>query len=138
MPIPQRVSGDACLLSRRWLLDPTLVSMLQNLDRWADGQFAAHGIRWPGIFIISGHRSRARQTEVNPDAPASLHTRCPSLAADLRVGNVQASVVGDSVWDWLGARWALMGGRWGGRFSRRDENHFDLGVGTPPTPQTFT
>jgi len=109
--------------------------MLQNLDRWAGEQFAGKGFRWPGIWIISGQRDAESQARINPDAPASLHLRCPSLAADLRVGNVPASLVGDSVWDWLGARWAMMGGRWGGRFSRRDENHFDLGVGFPPTPQ---
>ena len=134
MPLPERVSRDACVLQRRWLLDPTLVSMLQALDGWASEQASRVGVRWPGIFIISGHRSTASQARENPDAPASLHTRCPSLAADLRVGNVPASLSGGPVWDWLGARWQMMGGRWGGRFSVRDENHFDLGVGIPPTP----
>ena len=112
--------------------------MLKSLDEWArrefDKAFATFGVRWPGIFIISGHRSAQGQASINPDAPASLHTRCPSLAADLRVGNVPASISADALWDWLGARWAMMGGRWGGRFSTRDENHFDLGVGFPTTP----
>jgi len=132
---PERVDRDACLLQRRWLLDSTLVQMLQALDRWGDQQVTRAGFRWPGLFIISGHRTGEMQAEVGPDSPASLHTRCPSLAVDLRVGNVQASVTGDAIWDWLGARWALMGGRWGGRFSKRDENHFDLGVEIPPTPE---
>jgi len=101
--------------------------MLQGLDRWAVGEFARLGLRWPGLFIISGNRSQTLQTQINPDAPDSLHLRCPSLAADLRVGNVPASVVGESVWNWLGARWMLVGGRWGGSFSIKDENHFDLG-----------
>jgi len=134
MALPMSVKSDACLLSRRFLLAPTLVSMVQDLDRWADGKAAGKGIRWPGLYIISGHRTEAMQAEVNPDAPASLHRRCPSLAVDLRVGTVPATLVGDSVWDWLGARWQMMGGRWGGRFSVRDANHFDLGVGFPPTP----
>lgn len=115
------------MLARRWILATHLVSMLQDLDRWADSRFTGVGLRWPGLTIISGYRSREEQVALNPDAPHSLHTRCPSLAVDLRVGTVEASVVGDSVWNWLGARWQLMGGRWGGRFSVRDENHFDLG-----------
>jgi len=126
------------LLARRWILDPTLVSMLQALDEWArrnfDAGFAGLGIRWPGLYIISGWRSEQSQAHENPDAPNSLHLRCPSLAVDLRVANISASLTTDAIWDWLGARWALMGGRWGGRFSRRDENHFDLGVGFPETP----
>ncbi len=134
MPLPDRVDRDACVLQRRWILDPHLVQMLQDLDRWADEQIARTGLRWPGLYIISGHRTLQSQADTNPDAPNSLHIRCPSLAADLRVGDVPASLVGDSVWDWLGARWMLVGGRWGGRFSVRDENHFDLGVGIPPTP----
>lgn len=135
MSRPTRVSVDACVLQRRYLLDPHLLRMVKALDRWAEDQFARKGIRWPGLVIISGWRSREFQAHLNPDAPNSLHTRCPSLAVDLRVGHVAASIVGDFVWDWLGARWAMMGGRWGGRFSRRDENHFDLGVGHPATPE---
>lgn len=115
------------MLARRWLLAPHLVSMLQDLDRWAHSRFARVGLHWPGLTILSGHRTREEQAEVNPDVPDSLHRRCPALAVDLRVGAVPASEVGGSVWDWLGAQWELMGGRWGGRFSVRDENHFDLG-----------
>lgn len=137
MPLPMRVSSDACVLSRRWVLDPHLVSLLQDLDRWADEQIARTGLRWPGLFIISGHRTEAVQAALNPDAPASLHRRCPSLAVDLRVGDV-AGVSADAVWELLGGRWKMMGGRWGGDFSpgkdvtgvnRREQNHFDLGVG---------
>ena len=115
----------------QWKLDPTLLGMLQALDAHAAGAFREASVRWPGIYIISGHRQSGTRLAGTLN---SLHERCPSLAADLRVGTVPSSLVGDSVWNWLGARWALMGGRWGGRFGVRDENHFDLGVGFPPTP----
>ena len=64
-------------------------------------------------------------------------TRCPSLAVDLSVGGVP-NLPHDSAFEWLGARWKMMGGRWGGDFSpgkdiygvnRAEQNHFDLGVG---------
>ena len=135
--LPSKVGTDACSLARRWVLDPHLAEMLVSLEAWAHEQFAGYGLRWPGIQLISGHRSQVRQAQVNPDAPTSLHTRCPALAADLRVGGVP-SLPGGAVWEWLGARWKMMGGRWGGDFSpgkdidgvnRREQNHFDLGVG---------
>jgi len=114
--------------------------MLVSLEAWADQQLAGKGFRWPGIRIISGQRSENLQAALNPSAPNSLHLRCPSLAADLQVGGVDLSAFSgpDMMWDWLGARWKQMGGRWGGDFSpgkgidgvnRREQNHFDLGVG---------
>jgi len=110
--------------------------MLQNLDRWADREIARTGLRWPGIFIVSGHRDRESQAEINPDAPSSLHTRCPSLAVDLRVGEIAGWPGVNAIWELLGGRWKLMGGRWGGDFTagqpgvnREEQNHFDLGVG---------
>jgi len=118
-------------------LDSHLAEMVVSLEGWAHEQFARTGLRWPGITIISGGRSKARQARLNPDAPDSLHTRCPALAVDLRVGSVP-NLPGGAVWEWLGARWKMMGGRWGGDFSpgkgidgvnRREQNHFDLGVG---------
>jgi len=137
VPFPMRADADACLLSRRFLLAPALVQMVQNLDRWADREIARTGLRWPGLYVISGQRTAAVQAQVNPDAPASLHTRCPSVAVDLRLGTV-AGLPADSVWELLGGRWKLMGGRWGGDFSpgkdlfgvnRQEQNHFDLGIG---------
>jgi len=127
--LPEKVGTDPCRLSTRWMLSPELGSMLVGLDIWAHTQLDRKGIPWPGLWIQSGHRSNMRQEEVNPDVPNSLHTRCPSLAVDLRVGNLAASITTDAVWSWLGARWALMGGRWGGRFDPPDQNHFDLGIG---------
>ena len=111
------------------MLSPELGSMLVGLDSWAHIQMAAAGLPWPGLWIQSGHRSQMKQEEVNPDAPNSLHTRCPSLAVDLRIGNVHASISSDEIWQWLGARWKIMGGRWGGDFQEPDLNHFDLGIG---------
>ena len=137
MAIPQRVGADSCDISRRWLLDPTLVSMLQTLDGWANAESARKGIRWPGLFIISGHRTQKMQAYENPDAPNSLHLRCPALAVDLRVGGTAASVTSDPIWNWLGARWRLMGGRWGGaihcsrRKSLRPRCHFSCSPQTP-------
>jgi len=125
------------MLAGRWVLDPHLAEMLVSLEAWANQEFARKGVRWPGITIISGQRSPVRQAALNPDAPHSLHTRCPSLAADLQVGSVPGLPI-DTAWEWLGARWKQMGGRWGGDFSpgkgidgvnRREQNHFDLGVG---------
>jgi len=117
------------------MVDPHLVSLIQALDRWAAEEIARTGLRWPGLHIISGHRSEEMQANLNPDAPLSLHRRCPALAIDLRLGTL-AGLEPDSIWELLGARWRLMGGRWGGNFSpgkdifgvnREEQNHFDLG-----------
>ncbi len=120
------VGDDSCSLSRRWVLDPTLADMLVRLDVWAVGQFSAQGFRWPGLFIISGFRSQVLQAEINPLAPDSLHTRCPSLAADLRLGDVPASLTTVELWAFLADGWRRLGGRWGGFFTPPDYNHFDL------------
>jgi len=100
--------------------------MLVRLDLDAARRFSAQGLRWPGLFVISGWRSRVLQLEINPSAPNSLHTRCPSLAADLRVGDVPASITPFAVWAQLGGIWSALGGRWGGTFAPPDANHFDL------------
>jgi len=110
--------------------------MLVRLNADAEGRFSAQGFRWPGLTIISGWRSRLLQASINPAAPNSLHTRCPSLAADLRVGDQPASITPFALWAQLGQLWSALGGRWGGTFSPPDPNHFDLialdiGVGRP-------
>jgi len=129
-------NDDACGLSRRWVLDPGLADMLVRLDGRARAIFSAEGLRWPGIFIISGHRTSARQARVNPTVPRSLHTQCPSLAADLRVGDAPASTTATEVWAFLGTLWKALGGRWGGDFRPEpDFNHFEaLTVTAPPLP----
>ncbi len=97
------------------------------LDQWAGQELAAQGVRWDGLYIISGHRDEGYQLILNPAAPRSLHTRCPSLAADLRVANQPATLTEIQTWFWLGQRWEFMGHRWGGRFRPPDLNHFDMG-----------
>jgi len=130
------VGSDSCSLSRRWVLNPTLADMLVRLNELAEREVSAQGFRWPGLFIISGYRSFGFQGELNPAAPNSLHTRCPSLAADLRVGDFPASVTPPALWALLGRIWGTLGGRWGGTFAIPDLNHFDLlaldiGAGRP-------
>ena len=132
----ERVRDDACSLSRRWVLDAGLADMLVLLEGRAAAIFSAEGLRWPGIFVISGHRSATRQAEVNPSLPGSLHRQCPSLAADLRVGDTPASTTAVEVWGFLGTLWKALGGRWGGDFRPKpDYNHFEaLTVRAPPLP----
>ncbi len=126
MHLSERIPDDSCGLQRRWILDPTLADMLIALDQWAGRQFSAAGFRWPGLHITSGFRSVRLQAEVNPLAPASRHTACPSLAADLQVGDQPASITPPEFWAVLGTRWRQMGGRWGGDFSPPDYFHFDI------------
>jgi len=127
---------NACSLSRRWVLDPGLADMLIRLEARATEIFSAEGLRWPGVFVISGHRSPTLQAVVNPSVPGSLHTRCPSMAVDLRVGDAPASTTATEVWVFLGTLWKALGGRWGGDFRPRpDYNHFEaLTVRAPPLP----
>jgi len=89
------------------------------------------GLPWQGfktmppLYIISGQRSEKHNKEIG-GAPASFHLRRPSLAADLRVGQI-AGADSDEIWAILGGWWRLHGGRWGGTFSDPDPNHFDIG-----------
>ena len=118
-----RVTDDACALSRRWALDPRLAGMVVALQARARDAFASQGIRFPGLWVISGWRSRTRQAGINPLAPDSRHTLCPSMAVDLRVGDLPASTTPTEIWATLGAIWKRLGGRWGGEFG--DPNHFE-------------
>lgn len=131
--LPEATGDDACRLAERWILETRLAEMVVLMDGVARQRFAAAGVHWPGLWIISGNRSPKDQARVNPALPNSLHVRCPSLAVDLRVGQVAASITPDEVWRFLGDVWRGMGGRWGGDFKDRlgqlthDDNHFDLG-----------
>lgn len=126
----ERVSRDCGGLVRRWAISPRLADMLLDLDAWADKELSPGGIRWPGLWIISGYRVDAVEGAFTGEtATASLHRACPALAADLRVGNQPASLTPVEVWSALGAAWERLGGRWGGRFDPPDWNHFDLGNG---------
>jgi len=134
MPRSERVSAsDACSLARRWLLDPTLAQMLVDLENMAERAYAAERFRWPGLYIISGHRTTNQQKEVNPTSPFSYHRCCPALAVDLRVGDFPASTTPQSIWEELGFFWKSLGGKWGGDFATTElveqfaeSNHFYL------------
>lgn len=129
----ERVSGDVCGMARRWAISPTLALMLHDLETWAAERLSADvspgGFRWPGVWIISGHRRAPIISDLNPTEPSasnSRHLPCPALAVDLRVGNAPASLTPPTVWQALGTRWETLGGRWGGRFDPPDFNHFDI------------
>ena len=107
----------------KWKLDPTLWRMLSSMDDWASDEFEIRRIPYPGLWILSGHRSEAENERVG-GVPDSRHLNCPSTAADLRFGSV-AGISAQAIWMWFGARWKWLGGRWGGDFG--DDNHFDLG-----------
>lgn len=123
MSLPSRVGLDPCLLANRWSIDATLAAMLIRLE----GR-AREGFRelWPGMYVISGYRTKTHNREVGGVAD-SLHLQCPALAVDLRVGNV-VGLESDEIWAILGGIWRLMGGRWGGTFSEPSPAHFDLGI----------
>jgi len=95
------------------------------------------GLRWPGLYVISGYRAEPETPSLDPSAPVatrSLHMarrngQPASLAVDLRVGDQPASTTPIEIWAWLGTIWKRVapGGRWGGDFATPDPNHFDLG-----------
>jgi len=120
------LGADPCSLAERWTIDPTLAQMLINLDGFFEQSFATAGFRWPGIWIQSGYRTQACQASLDSAATNSLHTRCPALAADLRVGGLYARSTSAETWATLGGKWKLMGGRWGGDF--KDADHYGPGV----------
>lgn len=96
------------------------------LEQRAAAAFSAEGLRWGGIWIISGYRSPAHQASVNPSNPNSRHSQCPSMAVDLRVANLPASGTPRELWGFLGQLWQSIGGRWGGSFPDPDLNHFEM------------
>jgi len=131
--------ADANGLAGRWGLDPILAASLVDLEEWARCNMAACGLRWPGIYVISGYRPDPVERQLGPSpttAARSLHMvkrdgAPASLAADLRVGNIPASVTPLEFFGWLATGWKIvtigLGGRWGGDFQEPDINHFDLG-----------
>jgi len=129
MALPEHVGRDACRLADRWRLSARLADMLIQLEAFGKERFPV----WPGLRIISGFRTPLENAAAG-GVPDSLHLRCPSLAADLRVGTV-AGVDAGGVWDILGGRWKLSGGTWGGDFpwegsplpNPRERNHFAIG-----------
>jgi len=125
MSLPSRVGRDACTIEARWQLQPRLARLLVQMQDHFTKAFRPTGFPFPDIWVVSGYRDAVKNREVG-GAPDSRHLRCPSEAADLRIGNVEG-LENLEVWQMLGGWWELNGGRWGGRFSIPDPNHFDLG-----------
>lgn len=84
---------------------------------------AARAARYP-LVIISGRRSSTLNAEVG-GAERSLHLY--GLAFDVGFQSYRREQVPLVYWQNLGIFWESMGGRWGGRFSTPDVNHFDAG-----------
>jgi len=125
--LPEPIGDDPCMLARRWVLAPLLAEGLIRLDRLARERFASSGLHWPGLWIVSGNRSKEAQADLNPAVQDSLHVECPALAADVRVGST-AGQSSESLLGFAGGLWQAMGFRWGGTF--RDfpnPAHFDVG-----------
>jgi len=119
------------MLSRRWLLEPVIAVALVETEAVAQGLFASQGLRWPGIYIISGHRTRSQQEEANPANPSSHHRCCPSLAVDLRVGDIPASVTPPQFFKFIADALAVHGIKWGGDvpdefLALLEQNHYYL------------
>lgn len=128
----ERVSTtDSTSLSRRWLLEPALACAVMGVEDLAERSAAISGIPWPGLFILSGHRTANQQAEVNPFSEASHHRCCPSLAVDLRVGDIPVSITPRPVWEEVANFFSVFEVRWGGDFSdpelaSAELNHFYL------------
>ena len=138
---PERVTDDACGISRRWLLAPHVAESVVSVNREMGSLFSAQGIRWPGLTIISGYRSSQKQAQVNPAVTKSWHSRCPALAVDLRVGDAPASTTPVELWATIAHQFKKRGARWGGDFkhagsgpNKREANHFDWPGVTVPSP----
>lgn len=86
-----------------------------------------NGVREEGIplMVISGRRSLQRNHDAG-GAENSLHLM--GLAFDVQVEGYKREEINPAFWQWLGSWWESVGGRWGGRFSSADINHFDTGV----------
>lgn len=76
------------------------------------------------LVIISGRRSAVGNAEVG-GAERSLHLY--GQAFDVAWQNYRREQIPLQYWQSLGLFWEAMGGRWGGRFSTPDVNHFDAG-----------
>jgi len=108
--------------------DPTLANIESLDDRLQPFAFyfvrmaRAHGIP---LVIISGRREVAIADRYGQVAANSAHLQ--GLAFDVQVLGYR---VDDLPWAWwlsMGEFWEALGGRWGGRFTMPDVNHFDTG-----------
>ena len=106
------------------------LGLISGLDR-RFAPFAFHFVnaaRQAGIplVVISGRRSGPVADPVGNIAEASLHI--PGFAFDVQVLGYLRDDLPWWWWQAMGEYWEAMGGRWGGRFSTPDVNHFDAGV----------
>lgn len=76
------------------------------------------------LLVISGRRSAITNREAG-GVTNSLHLY--GYAFDVQVMGYPREALPVRFWAILGAFWEQMGGRWGGRFSTPDVNHFDAG-----------
>jgi uncharacterized protein YcbK (DUF882 family) len=108
--------------------DPSFV-MIRSLQPFLQPYAIAmvNGIRQEGIplQVISGRRNANVNAEVG-GAERSLHLS--GLAFDVQIEGYRRDEVHPYFWQYLGEWWESVGGRWGGRFSVQDVNHFDTGV----------
>lgn len=88
--------------------------------RWFVDFLRAAGVP---VVVISGRRSVEHNERVG-GAPNSWHL--DGLAFDLWIPGRRVSDDPD-LWSEIGQVWESLGGRWGGRFTRPDPNHFDVG-----------
>jgi uncharacterized protein YcbK (DUF882 family) len=100
--------------SLRPFLQPYAVALVNSLR--------ADGIP---LIVISGRRNANVNAEVGGDE-RSLHLY--GLAFDLQVEGFRRDELHPFFWQTLGEWWEALGGRWGGRFSPADVNHFDTGL----------
>jgi len=86
-----------------------------------------NAVREEGIplMVLSGRRNANVNQEVG-GAERSLHLY--GLAFDLQVEGLKRDELHPYFWQTLGEWWESLGGRWGGRFSSPDSNHFDVGL----------
>ena len=110
----QADNSMAMVLSLQPFLQPYVVNLV-------------NAVRQEGIplMVLSGRRNANVNAEVG-GAERSLHLY--GLAFDLQVEGYRRDEVHPYFWQYLGEWWESVGGRWGGRFSAPDVNHFDVGV----------
>jgi len=128
--------NDSLCLQRQWNISADLADKLIRAEDLAAQSFSSEGLCWPGVWIISGHRTREEQAEINPDFPNSLHRRDPSVAVDILLGNLPGPE-NDPLLAHFAIFWKALFGRWGfDAYGPAEQNHFDLGTSLDPVFRT--
>lgn len=78
---------------------------------------------WP-VIVISSRRDPRRNADAGGDA---FSNHLDGMAFDVQLWPFLRDEVPLPYWEVLGRFWEALGGRWGGRFSTPDVNHFDAG-----------